>query len=117
MTLVSGFSKFRLVLDSPESLKLRGLPLTTLDFGRSIVVSINSSLVLLIEDAENRIEVCKLELGSGPQLQTMCFLKLPPLAPGAVHYTPCPHKDWVQTSKSYTWTRSSRGYHCKVESY
>ena len=74
-------------------------------------MSINSSLVLLIEDAENRIEVCKLELGPGPQLQTLCFLELPPLAPGAVHYTPCPHKAWVPTSKSYTWTRSSRGYH------
>jgi hypothetical protein len=85
--------------------------LMRLDYGHSIVVSINSSLVLLIEDAENRLEVCKLELGPGPQLQTLCFLELPPLAPGAVHYMLGPRKDWVPTSKSYTWTRSSRGYH------
>jgi hypothetical protein len=111
VTFVSGFSKFCLGLDSPESRKLRGLPLTRLDYGHSIVVSINSSLVLLIEDTENRLEVCKLELGPGPQLQTLCFLELPPLAPGAVHYMLGPRKDWVPTSKSYTWTRSSRGYH------
>jgi len=113
VTLVSGFSKFCLLLDSHESLKLRMLPerSTTFGEGRPVAVSINSSLVLLVEDYENRLEICKLELGPIPRLQTLCFLELPPLAPGVSNFFLEAIMEWVPTSKSYARTRSSRGYH------
>jgi len=78
--------------------------------GRSIAVSINSSLVSLIEGSENSLEICKLELDPVPRLQTLCFLELPPLAPGASHFLYEVCQEWVPTSKSYARTRSSRGY-------
>jgi len=74
-------------------------------------MSINSSLISLIDDYANRLEVCTLELDPVPRLQTLCFLELPPLASGASHYFFGAYKEWVPTSKSYTRTRSSRGYH------
>jgi len=110
MTLVSGFSEFCLVLNSHESLKLRSFPERSTTF-RTVVVSIDSSLVSLIEDCENRLEICKLEFNPSPRLQTLCFLELPPLALGASQFFFGAYKEWVQTSKSYTRTRSSRGYH------
>jgi len=76
-----------------------------------MAVSINSSLVSLIEDCENRLEICKLELDPVPRLQTLCFLELPPLASGASRFLFEACKEWVPTSKSYARTRSSRGYH------
>jgi len=79
--------------------------------GRSMAVSINSSLVSLIEDYENRLEICKLELEPSPRLQTLCFLELPPLTPGTSHSFIDADKEFVPTSKSYMRTRSSRGYH------
>ena len=75
-----------------------------------MAVSINSSLISLIEDCENRLEICKLELDPVPQLQTLCFLELPPLASGASHFFFGAYTEWVPTSKSYVRTRSSRGY-------
>ena len=115
VTLVSGFSKFYLVLNSHEPLKLRILPErpTTLDevLGKPMAVSINSSLVLLVEDYKNRLEICKLKLKPVPRLQTLCFLELPPLAPGVSNFFLEAITEWVPTSKSYAWTRSSRGYH------
>jgi len=96
-----------------KSLKLRMFPprLTTLDKGRPTAVSINSNLVSLVEDYENRLEICKLELDPVPRLQTLCFLELPPLAPGASNFCFDAITEWVPTSKSYARTRSSRGYH------
>ena len=114
VTLVSGVSMFRLVLNSHESLKLRSFPersTTSDNEGPTMVVSINSSLVSLIEDSGNRLEICKLELSPSPQLQTLCFLALPPLAPGASHFFFGADKEWVPNSKSYARTRSLRGYH------
>jgi len=113
VTLVSGFSKFYPVLNSHESLKLRMLPerLTTLHKARPMAVSINSSLVSLVEDYENRLEICKLELYPVPRLQTLCFLELPPLASGVSNFFLDANTEWVPTSKSYARTRSSRGCH------
>ena len=111
VTLVSGFSKFCLILNSRKFLKLRGLPSTRLNYGHSVAVAINSCLVSIIGDCENRIEICKLELDPAPRLQTLCFFELPPLASGAVHYLSRAFKEWAPTSKSYVRTRSSRGYH------
>jgi len=71
--------------------------------------SINSSLVSLVDDHENRLEICKLELGPVPRLQTLCFLELPPLAPGTSSSFFGAVTEWVPTSKSYVRTRSSRG--------
>jgi len=100
-----------LVFSSHGSLKLRRLPATTPRNGQAMAVSINSSLVSLITDCENRLEICKLELDPGPQLQTLCFLELPPLTSGASHFFRRAYKEWVPTSKTYARTRSSRGYH------
>ena len=109
VTHVSGFSKF--VLNPHEYLKLRRLPTTTPRHGRSMAVSINSSLVSLIADGENRLEICKLELDPVPRLKTLCFLELPPLTSGTSDIFVWADKEWVPTSKSYVRTRSSRGYH------
>jgi hypothetical protein len=75
-----------------------------------MAVSINSSLVSLMDDCENMLEICKLELDPVPRLQTLCVLELPPLAPGASHFFDGAYKEWVPTSKSYVRTRSSRGH-------
>ena len=101
------------LLNPHGSLKLRRLPERSTKFqnGTSMAVSINSSLVSLIEDCENRLEICKLELDPVPLLQTLCFLELPPLASGASHFLFEASKEWVPTSKTYARTRSSRGYH------
>jgi len=78
-----------------------------------MAVSINSSLVSLIDSraCENRLEICKLEIGPVPRLQTLCFLELPPLTSGTSRFLIRHEKEWVPTSKSYMRTRSSRGYH------
>src|SRR5712691_4488426 len=96
-----------------KSLKLRMSPArsTTLDKGWPRAVSINSHLVSLVEDYENRLEICKLELDPVPRLQTLCFLELPPLASDASNVFFGAITEWVPTSKSYARTRSSRGYH------
>ena len=113
VTLVSGFSKFCSVLNSQKSLKLRRLTESPTKFHSKFpfTVSINSSLVLLMEGCENRLEICKLELDPSPRLQTLCFLELPPLASGALHLFFDAYTEWVPTSISYPRTRSSRGYH------
>jgi len=113
VTLVSDFSKPCFVLNSQKSLKLRRLTesSTTLHSKFPFTVSINSSLVSLMEDDENRLEICQLELDPSPRLQTLCFLELPPLTSGAIHLVSGAYTEWVSTSISYTRTRSSRGYH------
>ena len=65
----------------------------------------------LIEDRENKLEICELELDPDPRLQTLCFLELPPLASGASHFLCGADKEWVPTSKTYVRTRFSRGRH------
>src|SRR5260221_2952876 len=96
-----------------KSLKLRMSPArsTTLDKGWPRAVSINSNLVSLVEDYENRLEICKLELYPVPRLQTLCFLELPPLASGVSNFFLDTNTECVPTSKSYARTRSSRGCH------
>ena len=88
---------------------------TTLDKGKPVAVSINSNLVSLVEDYENRLEICKLGLDSVPLLQTLCFLELPPLAPGASNLFFEAVTEWVPTSNSYAGTRSSR--RCQLPFY
>ena len=114
ITLVSNSSKFCLALNSHESLQLRNLvperP-TTFDTSRpTVVVSINSSLISLIDNDENGLKICKLELDPSPQLQTLCMLELPPLASGASQFFSGADKEWVPTSEPYARIRSSRGY-------
>jgi len=84
----------------------------TWDEGRPMAVSINSSLVLLVDDYENRLEICKLELNPVPlaRLETLCFLELPPSPSTSISFSGF-ITEWVPTSKSYARTRSSRGYH------
>ena len=60
---MSGFSEVCLVFDLGESLKLRKLPARQTSYNNGpMAVSINSSMVSLIEVCENRLEICKLEL-------------------------------------------------------
>jgi len=82
-----------------------------LDKGMPVAISINSNLVSLVEDYENRLVICKLELDPVPRLQTLCFLELPPSDSGASNVFCEAITEWVPTSKSYARTRSSRGYH------
>ena len=100
-----------LVSSSHESPKLRRAPETTSRNGRLTAVSLNGSLVCLIDDCENRLEICKLDLDPVPRLQTMCFLELPPLAPDTSHHLSETYTKWVPTSKSYVRTKSSRVHH------
>ena len=112
---MSGFSEVCLVFDLGESLKLRKLPARQTSYNNGpMAVSINSSMVSLIEVCENRLEICKLELHPVPRLQTLCFLELPPLVSSdasSSHFFFGGHKEWVPTSKTYARTKSSRGYH------
>ena len=112
VTFVSGSSKFCLVLNSHESLKLRGLPeRSTCDNRGPLAVAIGSSMVSLIDICGNRLEICELELDPDPRLKTLCFLELPPLVSGTSHFFFGDYSEWVPTSKTYARTRSSRGYH------
>ena len=104
-----------LVSSSHESPKLRRLPATSATTSRNhkrlTAVSLNSSLVCLIDNYENRLEICKLDLDPVPRLQMLCFLELPPLAPDRSHHLSETYKEWVPTSKSYVRTKSSRVHH------
>ena len=114
ITLVGNSSKFCLALSLREPLQLRNLvperPRTFDNRRPTMVVSINSSLISLIDNAENGLEICKLVLDPSPQLQTLCILELPPLASGASQFFAGADKEWVPTSKPYARTGSSRGY-------
>ena len=68
--------------------------------------------VALMKDGENSLEVCRLEISSsGPRLQTLCFLELPPLASDTSVILREASTEWVPTSKDYARSRSSRGHH------
>ncbi len=114
VTLVSGLVQSCIVPDLGQTLKFLGLPdkSTKVQIGRLTAVVISSSLIALIRDRENSLEICELEIASpAPRLQTLCFLELPLLVPGASLYLSTVHREWVPTSASYTRSRSSRGYH------
>ena len=110
---VSDLGSIFLVFHSHKPLKLRELPgrPRTFQDGKSTAVSINRSLVCLIRDLENRLEICKLDLDPVPRLRTLCFLELPPLALRTSNVFSGSYKKWVPTSKSYVRTKSSRGHH------
>jgi len=118
VTLVSGFSRSCLTADSGKYLKLRksdslvtGTWLSESD-RKLVAVVINSSLIALMKDGENSLEVCRLEITSpGPRLQTLCFLELPPLASDTSVTLREASTEWVPTSKDYARSRSSRGHH------
>jgi len=110
------FSKSCLVVDSIKSPKLRESPdeprLDQNRRRRPWATVVNSSLVALIDEVEHRLEICKLEIPtSGPYLQTLCFLDLPPLASVASLFVVAISKEWVPTSKHHAQSRSSRGCH------
>jgi hypothetical protein len=117
VTLVSGFSKSCLTADLGKYLKLRKSesPATlTWSLGKRklVAVVINSSLIALMKDGENSLEVCRLEIASpGPRLQTLCFLELPPLVSNSSVTFDQASTEWVPTSKDYARSRSSRGHH------
>ncbi len=110
VTHVSDLYKSGVVPDSGKSPKLRGL--SDKPRNRTLKpVAINSSLIALIGDTENSLEICKLEIASpDPCLRTLCLLELPSLAPGT-YIISSARTGWVPTSTSYARSRSSRGYH------
>ena len=110
VTLMSGLVQSCVIPDLGKTLKLCELPdkSTKVWIERLTVVVINSSLITLIRDRENSLEICKLEIASSaPCLQTLCFLKLPLLVPDASFCLCMVHREWVPTSTSYTRSRSS----------
>lgn len=121
MTLVSGLSKSCLIVDSRKYPKLR----ESLDEqrmyhnGRVWAAVINSSLVALIDGAEHRLEICKLEIPTlGPYLQTLCFFDLPPLVRSVASlFVSGIHKEYVPTSRHHAQSRSSRGCHLPFYSH
>ncbi len=94
------------------SLKLHNLSdrWTPLWGGAPKLVVIDNNLIALIKDSANSLEICKLEVSdsSGPRLQTMCFLDLPPLTPEASCVLSMAIKEWVPTSKHHAPSSSSR---------
>ena len=80
----------------------------------SAFVVIDSSLIALIREKLNRIEIYRLEVcpsTSVPLLQTVCLLELPSVTSIASVIWGFHTMEWVPTSRHYKWSRSSRGYH------
>ena len=81
--------------------------------GAAFIV-IDSSLIALIREKLNRIEIYRLEVypsPSVPLLQTVCFLELPPVTPITSVTWLFSATEWVPTSRHYKQSRSSREYH------
>ena len=100
-------------LDSYTSLQLRDFsdvhPGTEAPF-----VIIDSSLVALIREKLNRLEIYRLEVcpSTGvPLLRTVCLLELPSVTPITSVSWRFSAMEWVPTSRHYKRSRSSRGYH------
>ncbi|KAH9059097.1 hypothetical protein EDB87DRAFT_1624629 [Lactarius vividus] len=82
---------------------LGGLP------GTPKLTVIDSDFVLLIRESINTLEIHKLELTSSrPRMQTVCFLELPPLKPGALISSSTFSKEWIASSERRTGSRFSR---------
>jgi hypothetical protein len=64
-----------------------------------------------MNDGENSLEICRLEIGPRPHLITVSHFELPPLTSESIVQTRGVSKEWVPTSKDYARYRSSRGYH------
>jgi hypothetical protein len=114
VTLVSVLNKSCPVLYSGKSLKLRESPdrWTIVPDGGARAIVINNSLIALINNRMNNLEICELEvIPPGPCLKTLCFLELPPLMAYAHLSSTVVFKEWVPTSEVYARSRSSRGYH------
>jgi hypothetical protein len=66
----------------------------------------------LMTDTGNHLVVCKLEISpSGPCLQTVCILELPPLSSGTSAILSDILMEWVPTSKDHTRSRPPRRVH------
>jgi len=81
---------------------------------QSCFAVIDRSLIALIRERLNRIEIYRLEVcpsASAPLLQTMCLLELPPVTSTTSVTCLLSFMEWVPTSRHYKWSRSSRGYH------
>jgi len=75
-------------------------------------VAIDTSLIALIREEPNGLEICKLEISPpGPRLQSVCFLSLPPLMSGASVKWLGTSMEWVPTSRHYARSRSFPGCH------
>jgi hypothetical protein len=109
VTLVSGLVQSYIVPDLGKTLKLCGLPDKSIkvQIERFMAVVINSSLIALIRERENSLEICKLKIDSPAlHLQMLCFLELPPLVSDTSLNLSMVHKKWVPTSTSYTRSKS-----------
>ena len=114
VTFVSAFPEQALsFLDSCRSLQLRDFsdvrPGTEAPF-----VVIDTSLVALIREKLNRLEIYRLEVCPStrvPLLRTVCLLELPSVAPITSVLWRFSAMEWVPTSRHYKRSRSSRGYH------
>jgi len=99
------------ILDSCSSLKLCEFSGIRRYKGPGFV-AIDTSLIALIREEPNGLEICKLEISSsGPRLESVCFLELPPLTSGATVEWMGVFKEWVPTSRNFARSRSFRGCH------
>jgi hypothetical protein len=75
-------------------------------------VAIDTSLIALVREEPNGLEIRKLEISSsGPRLESVCFLELPPLTSDTTVEWMGASKEWVPTSRHYGRSRSLRGFH------
>jgi len=99
------------ILDSRSPLKLCEFSGISWYQGPAFV-AIDTSLIALIRDELNGLEICKLEVSSsGSRLESVCFLELPPMTSGAAVEWMGASKEWVPTSRHYARSRSFRGCH------
>jgi len=100
-------------LGSCKSLQLRDIPDMCSNTKASFVV-IDSSLIAVIREKLNRLEIYRLEVHpSIPLLQMVCLLELPSVTPITSVSWCFSAMEWVPTSRHYKRSRSSesRGYH------
>jgi len=113
VTFVSAFPQQALfVLDSCRPLQLHDFPDMCPDTTPFVVI--DSSLVALIREKLNRLEIYRLEVcpSTGVTLlRTVCLLELPSVTPITSLSWRFSAMEWVPTSRHYKQSRSSQGYH------
>ena len=76
---------------------------------KPLVIDPEDNLIALADCPGNRLEICKLVLGTHrPHLQTLCFLELPPLKPDNHCIIFWAEKEWVSTLQNQMFSSSSR---------
>jgi hypothetical protein len=114
VTFVSGSNRYFLIHDSRRYRKLREYQAMwcLMSDGAMRALIINDSLIAMMKESQNSLEICKLETDAPcPHLSTVCHLELPPLRPDCYISSCAACKEWVPTSKEYAQYRSSLGYH------